>query len=259
MAVLSFWLKKRQHFDAKIISVGNLVVGGVGKTPLTIALAQDYKKPAIVLRGYKRKTSSLIVVDLHKHKAQDVGDEALEYARSIDGYVIVSKDRKKGIERALDLDAGVVFLDDGFRHKMNKFDILIEPLGLANHFCLPSGAYRLPRFFYKYAHFVAQEGRDFVREVSFDKQEDLVIITAIANPKRLQKFAPNIPMFSFADHHFFTQSQVDKIMQKTKAKAILTTNKDRSKLENFGYKLCIMELKILPSNELKNAIKNFKG
>ena len=78
-------LNTPQDFQIPIISVGNLTLGGSGKTPLTINLTQRYEKCAIILRGYKRDSSGLIVVSLWGEctcSVKTAGDEAYEYARS---------------------------------------------------------------------------------------------------------------------------------------------------------------------------------
>jgi len=53
---------KKERFDVPIISIGNLIVGGSGKTPFVIALASEYKRVAIVSRGYGRQSSGLVEV-----------------------------------------------------------------------------------------------------------------------------------------------------------------------------------------------------
>ena len=154
---------KPQSFKIPIISVGNLTLGGSGKTPLVRALFKEFNgelKTCIILRGYGRKSRGLLEVALGGRILCDVrqsGDEAMEYALSLRGAnVIVSEDRAAGILRAQTLGFELVILDDGFsKFNISKFDILLRPQSAPKlPFCLPFAAYRYPPFFYKFADFI---------------------------------------------------------------------------------------------------------
>lgn len=154
---------KPQSFKIPIISVGNLTLGGSGKTPLVRALFKEFSeelKTCIILRGYGRKSRGLLEVALGGRILCDVqqsGDEAMEYALSLRGAnVIVSEDRAAGILRAQTLGFELVILDDGFsKFNIAKFDILLRPQSAPKlPFCLPFAAYRYPPFFYKFADFI---------------------------------------------------------------------------------------------------------
>ena len=154
---------KPQSFKIPIISVGNLTLGGSGKTPLARALFKEFSgefKTCIILRGYGRKSRGLLEVALGGRILCDVrqsGDEAMEYALSLRGAnVIVSEDRAAGILRAQTLGFELVILDDGFsKFNIAKFDILLRPQSAPKFpFCLPFAAYRYPPFFYKFADFI---------------------------------------------------------------------------------------------------------
>ena len=154
---------KPQKFKIPIISVGNLTLGGSGKTPLVRALFKEFNgrlKTCIILRGYGRKSRGLLEVALGGRILCDVGqsgDEAMEYALFLRGAnVIVSEDRVAGILRAQTLGFELVILDDGFsKFNIAKFDILLRPQSAPRlPFCLPFAAYRYPPFFYKFADFI---------------------------------------------------------------------------------------------------------
>ena len=154
---------KPQKFKIPIISVGNLTLGGSGKTPLVRALFKEFSeelKTCIILRGYGRKSRGLLEVALSGRILCDVeqsGDEAMEYALFLRGAnVIVSEDRAAGILRAQTLGFELVILDDGFsKFNISKFDILLRPQSAPKlPFCLPFAAYRYPPFFYKFADFI---------------------------------------------------------------------------------------------------------
>ena len=154
---------KPQSFKIPIISVGNLTLGGSGKTPLVRALFKEFNggfKTCIILRGYGRKSRGLLEVALDGRILCDVrqsGDEAMEYALFLRGAnVIVSEDRAAGILRAQTLGFELVILDDGFsKFNIAKFDVLLNPEPAPKlPFCLPFAAYRYPPFFYKFADFI---------------------------------------------------------------------------------------------------------
>lgn len=127
-------LIKTHKFDVIIISVGNITVGGTGKTPhveyIQTMLSKDNKyKVAVVSRGYKRKSSGFRYVQADSD-VENVGDEPLQIKQNCpDAIVAVSENRPKGIKQVLkdhpDLD--VVLLDDGFQRRdvAKDLDILL--------------------------------------------------------------------------------------------------------------------------------------
>lgn len=172
---------KPQKFKIPIISVGNLTLGGSGKTPLVRALFKEFNgelKTCIILRGYGRKSRGLLEVALGGRVLCDVeqsGDEAMEYALFLRGAnVIVSEDRAAGILRAQTLGFELVILDDGFsKFDISKFDILLRPQSAPKlPFCLPFAAYRYPPFFYKFADFIPAPS-DISQELKIVSAADL--------------------------------------------------------------------------------------
>ena len=172
---------KPQKFKIPIISVGNLTLGGSGKTPLVRALFKEFSeefKTCIILRGYGRKSRGLLEVALDGRILCDVGqsgDEAMEYALFLRGAnVIVSEDRAAGILRAQTLGFELVILDDGFsKFNISKFDILLRPQSAPKlPFCLPLAAYRYPPFFYKFADFIPSPS-DISQELRIVSAADL--------------------------------------------------------------------------------------
>jgi tetraacyldisaccharide 4'-kinase len=244
------------------VSVGNLVVGGSGKTPLLMELAKHFEGVAIVLRGYGRESRGLVRVSHRGRVLTDVhasGDEAMLLAKGLkNASVYVSEDRKAGIEAAKKDGARVIFLDDAFHHCLMKFDILIDPKP-PNPLCLPSGPYRLPRLFLKSADLVLREGKDFRRKVTIkNPTAKMVLLTAIANPDRLTPYLPEgIKVYAFEDHHFFTQKELETIWEKEKPTSFLVTTKDLVKLEKFSYPLSLLELSIELEPEVLEAVKNY--
>jgi tetraacyldisaccharide 4'-kinase len=158
---------KIKKVPATVISIGNITVGGTGKTPMTIELAQKMLKsgfkPAIVIRGYGRKTKTppdrqragvpvLVVSDGSKILAgvDEAGDEAYMMAKELPGVpVIVSPDKAAGaVYASKDLNANIILLDDGFQHLRLHRDadiVLVDCLDpFAGGFLIPFGLLREP-------------------------------------------------------------------------------------------------------------------
>ncbi|MDX4012290.1 tetraacyldisaccharide 4'-kinase [Aliarcobacter skirrowii] len=264
-------------FNIPIVSVGNLTIGGSGKTPITIELAKNFKDVCVILRGYGRESKGLFVVSLKGEIKVDVktsGDEAMLLASTLkNATIIVSEDRVEAIKKAKELGCKIVFLDDGFsKYSIKKFDILLKPKDEpTNSFLIPSGAYREPKSFYKKANLVLKEEIDFKRVVTIKKEnkevelpKKTILLTAISKPNRLLEFLPkNIETIFFEDHHNFTKDEIDNILNNYRDFAIVTTPKDFVKLEKFNLKnLYIMDLSIKISQKvdfraLENYIKSY--
>jgi tetraacyldisaccharide 4'-kinase len=252
-------MAKEIEFGIPIISIGNIIVGGSGKTPVTINLASKYEDVCVILRGYGRASKGLQIVSLRGKILLDVkssGDEAMLLANSLPkATIIVSEDRTKAILKAKELACKIVFLDDGFsKYQISKFDILLRPKDEpTNIFCLPSGGYREPKSFYANADLELLEGRDFKRVITIKKDgkvcelpKRIVLLTAISKPKRLLEYLPkDIKMVSFPDHYTFTKEDILKIQEEYKDFSFLTTGKDLVKLKEFKIKnLYLMDLEI---------------
>ncbi len=233
----------------EIVSVGNLTVGGSGKTPLVTALAKEHKKPAIILRGYGRASKGLIVVKNGNEILCDVkssGDEAMIYAKKLpNATVIVSEERKRAIQKAKELGCEIVFLDDAYsKHDIKKQDILID-VKTKNSSCLPAGPFRERLWPGKEALHVEEE-KDFFRKVKLvNPTQKMSLVTAIARPQRLDKYLPAvIAKHYFEDHHSFTKEELETILQKDAATSLLVTFKDYVKIEHFGLPLSLLDLEV---------------
>ena len=137
-------------FDIPIICIGNLSVGGTGKTPLTayiISLLNE-NKMAILSRGYGRSTSGYQEVSTES-KAENVGDEPLQLKQKHpNALVVVDENRRRAIEKMMKNhpEIDVILFDDGFQHRRVKagFNILITDYHLPYYkdFLLPMGTLR---------------------------------------------------------------------------------------------------------------------
>ena len=258
-------LTSPKRFDIPIISVGNLIVGGSGKTPFTITLASRFNGVTIVSRGYGRKSRGLIEVSRNGEilaEVQQSGDEAMLMAKSLPhASVIVSEDRQKAIELAIYNGSKLIILDDGFnRVDIKKFEIILEPSMIKNYLPFPSGPFREFRYAKKYADIVAKEDRDFSRVVEVEnKQPKMILITAISNPQRLEPYLPDgvIKKVYFPDHVYFDKTEVKKMFEESEADTILCTSKDRVKMEGFDLPLSEMKLKLNIDDAIIKAIEDY--
>ena len=176
---------KQVKINAKVISVGNITTGGVGKTPLVAKLTQYYldknEKVAVITRGYGGKLSNKKVnlisdgVNIY-YDAVDCGDEA--YWHAINNplcCVLTCKDRVKAAKYAADsLGCSVIILDDGFQHRHIARDldiVLIDyKLAFGNEKLLPAGPLR--------------EGREAMKRV-----DRLVIVNKGESVDKAEKYA----------------------------------------------------------------------
>jgi len=148
---------KPKKLKAKVISIGNITLGGTGKTPLVIYLVQKLKqrnlRVAILTRGYKRKKKELTeLVEENKNRISwtEVGDEPyLLASRLYDVPVMVSKERGiSGVYAEKKYQAEVLVLDDGFQHWRLSRDLDIVVIDATNPFgnsrLFPAGILREP-------------------------------------------------------------------------------------------------------------------
>ena len=120
-------LLKQHDYDIPIISVGNITVGGAGKTPhveYLIRLLKDKVKVAVLSRGYKRKTHSYVLAN-DSSTVTDIGDEPYQMKQKYqDVHIAVDKKRVDGIAHitgdAETNDTDVILLDDAFQHRYVK-------------------------------------------------------------------------------------------------------------------------------------------
>jgi tetraacyldisaccharide 4'-kinase len=125
--LFDFGILKSRSFDVPVISVGNITVGGSGKTPhveYLIRLLHNKYRVAVLSRGYKRKTKGYILADEHTTMS-DIGDEPYQmYSKFKDVSIAVDRDRCNGIERLTTdeptKDTDVILLDDAYQHRYVK-------------------------------------------------------------------------------------------------------------------------------------------
>jgi len=209
---------KSYSFDIPIIAVGNLSVGGTGKTPqieYLIRLLSSNYKIATLSRGYKRKSEGFVLADSNSN-AEILGDEPFQIHQKFPNiHVAVDAQRKNGIEQLLKLDnkPEVILLDDAFQHRKVKagFYILLSSFDdlYFNDFMLPTGNLRESR--------------------SGAKRANVIIITKcpkdlseLAQQNMIKKIGLNVPIFfSFIDY----DSEVYNEFESKKVEEIIDVDK----------------------------------
>jgi tetraacyldisaccharide 4'-kinase len=261
----------RQRLQNPVISVGNLAVGGRGKSPVAACIARMLvevgERPAILSRGYRRADNHdevVVVRDAEGMRADLArsGDEPLMLARQLPGaVVVVSKDRyRAGRVAEQDLGATVHVLDDGFQHLRLDRDIDLVIVGredIANPVTLPGGRLREPLDTIVAADAILIADDDVVIEArgaelpqyrleragSFAPVDSCpaLAVAGIASPERfiddLRRHHWTLAgTMMFADHHRYTARDVDRMVdqaRRTSAARIVTTEKDYVRLLPF--------------------------
>ena len=242
-----------------VVSVGNIEVGGTGKTPFTVALATALKdrghSVAIVTRGYKGRLKGPVQVS-PLHTAAEVGDEPILMARLTGLPVIKSPDRVAGAEFAhRHLGAGIVVLDDAFQHRRihRDYNICLVSCDLGNARMLPCGRLREDPAALKRADRIVftkdAPGEGFRARLAPDGLVDrrghkidrpiagkVLAFCGIARPalffQSLRLQGADIATLTFGDHHAYTQGDIERIRAAAEGKdLIITTEKDLARLD----------------------------
>ncbi|KTC73060.1 tetraacyldisaccharide 4'-kinase [Legionella birminghamensis] len=142
---------QQQHFEVPVIVVGNLSVGGVGKTPLVAALVKEFQskglRVAVISRGYGASITSFPHEVSPENSAKEVGDEPVLLARKLSCPVVIAPKRVEAIRYLLKkYQTDIIISDDGLQHyRMGRAIeiVVIDGIrGLGNGFCLPAGPLR---------------------------------------------------------------------------------------------------------------------
>jgi len=160
-------LKKSTRFPVPIIVVGNITVGGTGKTPLVAYLAkllqsQEYR-PGIVSRGYTGESDYWPRLVTAESDPTVVGDEAVMLQQQTGCPMVVGPDRVAAVKKLLsETDCNIVISDDGLQHYAMDRDIEIAVVDgirqFGNRYCLPAGPLREPLSRLQHVDFVVTNG-----------------------------------------------------------------------------------------------------
>ena len=263
--LIKFYLdrRKQKSFDIPIICIGNLQVGGGGKTPLVLGLAKYFKecgvRVAVVSRGYGRKSpiSSYVLVN-SANSAAEVGDEPLLFAPYVPTYV--AEKREIAVQAAQNDGIEIILFDDGFQNQTvyKDFSILVvDGQYNDNGFVIPAGPLReTVSFGLKRAHaiVVVNPNKDNNSRLHAKHRSHRIPIfnakSIVSQPKQYagrsfialvgiavpQKFLQScreinaniIEVYEFSDHYLYTNQDIKPIYEKSVLNncSILTTSKD---------------------------------
>jgi tetraacyldisaccharide 4'-kinase len=252
-----------QRAPLPVICVGNLTVGGTGKTPVVIALAERLRaagaRPHLVTRGYRGRARGPLRVEAH-HDAALVGDEALLLAQAAPTWL--ARDRPAGVRAAAGAGASLLIFDDGFQNPSLAPDLALIVIdgesGFGNGRVLPAGPLREPvAAGLRRADAVIRLGADAVgvarwlpRDLPCLEAElraapeapelagrSVLAFAGIGRPEKLfmtlrQVGAELIDAVPFPDHHRYRPAEIERLLdQAGRAGALcVTTAKDAVRL-----------------------------
>lgn len=241
-----------------VICVGNITMGGAGKTPVAIVLAEicrEYGHQVHFLsRGYGRKDGGLVQVDPAIHTAAEVGDEPLLLSRH--GTVWVCSDRIAAVHAAAEAGASIVIMDDGMQNpsliKDMTFLVVDGSYGFGNHLLFPAGPLRegltsarkrinaalilgedktgiMPLLS---PHFPVIRGT-IVPELEHLKGHPVIAFAGIGNPQKFFDMLKAggvtlVESLAFPDHYPYTAEDGETLLKKAAASnaLLVTTEKD---------------------------------
>ncbi len=304
---------KSYSFDIPIIVVGNLSVGGTGKTPqieYLIRLLSSNYQIAVLSRGYKRKSKGFLLADAAS-TAESLGDEPFQMHQKFPIIqVAVDANRKNGIEKLLSLKKKpeLILLDDAFQHRKVKagFYILLTAYSdlYSEDFILPTGNLRESRNGAKRANIivvtkcppnlsefeqnkclnklkVSENQVVYFSTIAYDESlsseidsrsvdsfrtVNKLLVAGIAKPEPFFAYlqSPNDEVLDYPDHHDFSETDIQTIINKAKNKPIITTEKDYVRLKgklpkNQLYFLPIQSSFLSNSDDFNKKITDYVG
>ena len=273
-----------------VVSIGNISVGGSGKTPFVIALGELLKQRGIefdvLSRGYGRSSTGIEVVDPHGSAAQ-FGDEPLLIAQKLQAPVIVGADRyQAGLLAEQKFPSKLHLLDDGFQHRRlhRDFDIVLLPSDDQAGSLLPIGRLREPIAALNRADAVVltDSQAQAVGAKSIWRARRIIELRAdvgktvafsgIARPRQFLEGLKSSNMeitgaVTFRDHHHYEQRDIDRLLELKKqkgARSFITTEKDLINLGTLSSQLSPLltaELRIdleSPEQVLRELLKTIE-
>jgi tetraacyldisaccharide 4'-kinase len=262
----------RKGFEAgvPVFCVGNYHLGGAGKTPTVLALADILRElgemPVVLSRGYGGKRRGPVMVDPSSHTAAEVGDEPLMLAPHVP--VVVARERLDGVALAKSRRASVILMDDGFQNPALAKDaaliVIDSERGIGNGCVFPAGPLRAPlpaQIARTDALVVIGEGhaaRDVAAAVAAPgkpvlaayfqpdpavaarlRGQRVLAFAGIGDPDRFFRTlrASGIEVVqqkAFADHHLFSAPEIETLaaIAKREGLTLVTTEKDLMRLRS---------------------------
>ncbi len=268
-AVAAARMRRKGHeAGIPVVCIGNLTVGGAGKTPTALALARLLQlagqRPFFLTRGYGGALGGPVMVEPEKHTAHDVGDEPLLLARVAP--TIVARDRTAGAATARAAGANLIIMDDGFQNPSLHKDLAILTIdggrGIGNARVVPAGPLRAPldaQLVHAHALVVIGEASGAASVVAACRARGLPVFHARLAPDPAALSAlPQRPVLAFAgighpekffatieaagitapvrrsfpDHHRYTAAEAAALVAEAERGhlTLLTTEKDLARL-----------------------------
>jgi len=206
-------------YDLPIVAVGNLCVGGTGKSPMIeylIRLLKDENSLATLSRGYRRKSDGFVLAN-EQSTADDLGDEPMQFHEKFSNIdVAVDGNRQNGISQLQQIvNPDVILLDDAFQHRkvtagfyvlLSKFDGLYT-----NDFLIPAGNLRESKRGAKRAHLIVvtkcpsdlaiEKQKEIIRKIAPTKEQE-VFFTSISYSNKVQGSEKEIALESLKNKVF---------------------------------------------------------
>jgi tetraacyldisaccharide 4'-kinase len=263
-------LKRRCRAELPVIGIGSLLVGGTGKTPVTVAvahlLAQAGRHPAVSASGYGGDGEFRALEPGDRARPEEVGDEAAMLRDALPSCPVLVGRRRVQAARAAAArpDTDVLVLDDGFQHLPldRSLDILVAEAGrpFGNGLCLPAGPLREPRRCVRRASallllgsgpvasppgipvFRASRKPTGLRSLDGAEARDLaslagvrvVALSALGNPSHfeggLAELGAEVARRRFPDHHAYAREDLSGLQ----GRMVVTTPKDAVKLRDLA-------------------------
>lgn len=252
--------KKGYKASIPVICVGNITAGGVGKTPVSMALAEllksQGKNPFFISRGYGGSLSG-VLINPQKHTPQEVGDEPLMLAAIAP--TVICHDRSIAAKIAEENGADVLIMDDGFQNPTLKKDISFlvfnGEIGIGNGKIIPAGPMReKPENGLKRSDAVIFVGEDkfgllekinkpvFKVKIKEERpkhtNQKVLAFAGIGYPQKFYRSLEKcglsvVKSYDFPDHHFYRKDELKDIIKKAAKKKlpIYTTLKDFIKID----------------------------
>lgn len=255
---------RRYYSPLPVIVVGNITVGGTGKTPLIIGIAQHLQangyKPGVVSRGYGGAVGDVAHLVGEDDNAAQVGDEPVLIANRTGAPVAVCRERHLAVELLLQsTEVDVVLSDDGLQHYTLARDLEIVSVdaerGFGNGFMLPAGPMREPAsrlasvdyviskhksaryadyFSLQAQHLVSLSDADVAVELEHFTGKPVHAVAGIGNPDNffelLRASGLLVTGHAFPDHHQYSPSELEF----ADARPIIMTEKDAVKCRGFS-------------------------
>lgn len=250
------WRPKSEN-AVPVLVVGNISVGGTGKTPLIVYLVERARalglKPAIISRGYGGRSATYPLVVQADSDVAAVGDEPYLLYQRLRCPVVVDPKRERARQKALAFQPDIIFSDDGMQHyalvREAEIAVVDGRRRFGNGWLLPIGPLRESITRLKSVDLVLVNGEDFTvqantlinaktrqeQSLASLAQQQVVAVAGIGNPERffttLTELGAKVTPQIFADHHAFSAQDLAWVDAKQR---LIMTEKDWVKCQSFA-------------------------